>query len=122
VTPYNDADYFPAARVFSVEISPPSNPHNRLAAEALLDTGADVTILPVGIPTTLGLPATRIATSVTADGSTQLTPMWYVEIRCPIGVFTVEAAEIGDICILGRDILNRAVLRLDGPKKTVSVL
>lgn len=119
---YNEIDYFPPAPVLDVEIASPGDDDISLITEALLDTGADVTVVPAGIPAALALPKSRHITIVAADGQAQVAAMWHATIRSPIGAFTIEVAEMGEVSILGRDVLNRATLRLDGPNRIVSVI
>jgi predicted aspartyl protease len=87
----------------------------------LVDTGADATLVPARIVQRLGLPPVDVVAVSGVEGLKQ---------RATVHLASVELAELrvkariiafADEAILGRDVLNQAVVTLDGPGLTISV-
>jgi hypothetical protein len=86
----------------------------------LVDTGADVTLLPRESVQQVGIEALPNEKYELAgfDGQPSSAPIVFLDVvfenRAYRGKYVVIDDEIG---ILGRDVLNFAVLRLDGPRQ-----
>lgn len=115
-----DAAYEPPAPVLSVRISGPSG-SDAVLLPMLVDTGADCTLVPPHVVSALSLPSTGVV-SVTGLGG--------AKVRATVHAATLELGAASVLCevmaladepILGRDVLNRLVLELDGPALQISV-
>jgi predicted aspartyl protease len=87
----------------------------------LVDTGADCTLVPVSLVRQLRLPRIDVI-GLTGIGGTRL--------RSTVHAAAIEVGELSliarvvaftDEAILGRDVLNEAIARLDGPGLTISI-
>jgi predicted aspartyl protease len=116
---YDDIRFDPAAPVLDVHISSAGDPSIRIASLALLDTGADVTVLPSGAAHQLGLSLAGSALVTGINAEMEPIQVWRAVIETVLGRFDVDAVEIGETTILGRDILNQLSLHFDGPRQTV---
>jgi predicted aspartyl protease len=117
--PY-DARFVPAAPVAPTRFASPLRA-DAVALPALLDTGADASVIPAVLARRLRLPPI---------GYVRLAGITGAPMRCPLVAARVEIERTqlfarliayGDEAIIGRDILNRWVTRLDGPARLLSV-
>jgi predicted aspartyl protease len=106
--------------VLDVVLAGPADPFAGVSGGALVDTGADISVIPDGTAARLALPSAGRAIVAGIDGVSDEVGTWHVIVRTPVGSFTIEAAEIGPELIVGRDVLNRVVLRFDGPALVLS--
>jgi predicted aspartyl protease len=86
---------------------------------AIVDTGADVTMLPLNLLTSLGEGSIGLAYLRSAWGARTSVQLFIVDLQVEAIVLpgiTVAATEQTTEAILGRDVLNRLVLVLDGPR------
>lgn len=90
---------------------------------ALVDTGSDVTSIPLTVAQALGLPplgSVRVE-GVTEDQIRRETFQAFVSF----GTGEPESFDVvgwhEDIALLGRDILNKYILTLDGPNLTFTI-
>ena len=117
-------DYFPAAPVFQVTfISEMQLSIGPFAA--LVDTGTDVTAAPIAYLEKIKAPAARAAFVQPHWGERYAVSLFAVDLR--IGEWTLPGIEvIGDVkgneVILGRDVLNKLRVLLDGPAQTTEIL
>lgn len=92
---------------------------------ALLDSGADASLVPVTLLDQLGAFEAEQATLRTHLGEALLVQLYLVsiEINHQIlpGVYVV-GDDIGNDIILGRDVLNKLPLFLDGPQQQTDIL
>ncbi len=81
----------------------------------LIDTGADCTVIPAALARDLKLPAVG---RVRLRGVAGETVAAEVSARLTIGKVECLARVVasGEDVIIGRDLLNRGVLQLDGPR------
>ncbi len=95
----------------------------RLPAKALLDTGASNSVVQQGLPTTLGLNPVGIQLVNTATHQAVPCPEYALSMVFPngeTGDFTVtESSSLavqGLDCLIGRDVLQYAILIYTGPR------
>jgi predicted aspartyl protease len=91
---------------------------------ALLDSGADVTVLPEPVVTRLGLIPVEHLPATGFDGHTSLLPIFTIQLV--VRDFpSIEVEVMGGIAeryaVLGRDVLNRFKVVLDGPNGRVEI-
>ena len=118
--PYRGDLFDPAAPVLPLVVSAPSDVE-RVELPALVDTGADTTLIPIGIARALRLPLVD-RTSLQGIGP-KLYPAGVHAAVVRIGRFRalVRLTAFGDEALIGRDLLERLVLVLDGPALTLGV-
>lgn len=113
-----DASYSPPAPVIAAEISSLLHPRRQRTAPALLDTGADITAIPAEFAQPLNLyPIGRLQ----LEGvSGKLIPSLIYAVRFQVGGLAIPRLEVVltpfEFAVLGRDVLNRFYIRLDGPE------
>jgi len=117
--PYSWA-YFPTAPV--VEIRLRSDTTDRILGpfQALIDTGSDASLVPKSYLLAIDAPETAPAWMVGITGKRIAVALYHVDIYLGETVFPgvpVIGDEHGDEVILGRDVLNRLALFLDGPRQ-----
>ena len=117
-------DYFPPAPIIDITLISTAESLRSGPLPALVDSGADGTIVPIGYLDEIHAPPTRemVIRSQWADRHPVI--LYLVDVQ--IGDLTlpgieVVGDEISDELVLGRDILNRLRVLLDGPKETVDV-
>ena len=116
-------DYQPPFPSLTVEVHSDdahTGPH-----PALVDTGSDATLIPVSILLQIGAAESTWAVLRTQLGDSRRVPRYLVSIqigknRLP-GLYAV-GDEVGAEIILGRDVLNKLPLFLDGPQHQTDVL
>ncbi|MDQ7830016.1 MAG: hypothetical protein QN122_06030 [Armatimonadota bacterium] len=114
--PY-DARRSPPAPVLPVRLGPPRT-EPATAVAALVDSGADITVFPEGLPQALGLPRVSEVT-VRGVAGTARVPVYAAEVEAAGRRQIVEVVGLGGEALLGRDLLNRWVVTLDGPRRTM---
>jgi predicted aspartyl protease len=119
-TPYSQ-DYFPPAPVMAVRLAAPDHAPQIGPSPALIDTGSDGTFIPTALLEQLNVPAvyTTNVRSHSGDAlrraSVHKVDVLFDSIRLP----SVEAVsdDWGNEIILGRNVLNKMQLLLDGPEQ-----
>ncbi len=110
----------PPAPLLDVTVTSVVNRRRRRSLPALLDTGSDITAIPRYLVERLQLyPISRLQLeSVEATTSTVFT----YAVRLTIGELTIPHLEVIltglDFVVVGRDVLNRLYLLLNGPEQT----
>lgn len=118
---YDSTSYAPPAPIASVRIENPANGRTIDAVPLLIDTGADVSLLPRGLVLPLlddasGLPTYDL---MGFDGNHSKAEAVLVRIGLLGKYFSGQFLLINESHgILGRNILNRLKLELDGPNLT----
>lgn len=115
---YNSREYDPPAPVISIEISNPSNKRQNYQEKALLDTGADFTCIPSDVLNNLTLVKmreVRLAGYEEKDFEVKSTYSINLKFNGFEDITEVVAIDSGSP-IIGRDILNKLELILDGKK------
>lgn len=92
---------------------------------ALVDSGADGTLVPINLLEGLGAPESGDVILATHFGDTQRLARYLVDVQVENVVLPgiyVMADVIGNEIILGRDVLNKFALFLDGPTQQTEIL
>lgn len=116
--------YSPPAPVVTVTLFDAVTGSERAKLEAKLDTGADVTVLPESVIAQLALVPRAKAVLRGFDGRASTRLVYYVGMRV-MGVTLpavrcVTATRTG--ALLGRNVLNRFVITLDGPGLVLEIV
>lgn len=121
--PYDRRSFDPPAPVMEVSLSIPSAQSVVLKLPALLDSGADITVIPEQIVQQLQLRYVDEITVSGYDGVPKQTFLYSVKlIFNDLGDFIVRAiASNNDHVLVGRDILNKWSLLLEGRKKIFEI-
>jgi predicted aspartyl protease len=120
VTPFvpYDTSYRPPAPVVPVGVAGAGS--DRVMVPMLVDTGADVTLLPAETVRRLQLP--RVDTVVVSGfGGAKLTAAVHAATLTLGGTQLVARVVASDEAILGRDVLARFELELDGPRARLAL-
>lgn len=120
---YSD-EYYPPAPVLEIRLGLPGELFSVGPLIALLDTGADATIVPTRHLRPLEAPIAdhRNLRGLRGDRSAVFTYRLDIEVaglRLPS--IEVVADAVGDEVIVGRDVLNRLRITLDGPAGALEV-
>lgn len=114
--PYSPAD--PPAPFVLVNLTDPTTGDSRRDMPALVDTGADQTVIPAEVAVALALPELERETVHGFDGSEKLVATAAVGLQVrdlpPTTTEVLVSDSVGYV-IIGRDILNRYTLTLNGP-------
>jgi predicted aspartyl protease len=86
----------------------------------LVDTGADCTLIPERIAASLQLPLVD-RVDVHGVGGTAHAQVYAARVRIAGLRAVVRVIALGDEALLGRDLLNRMTLELDGPAETIKI-
>lgn len=117
-TPYSHT-YFPPAPILSVSLAAPEERPHLGPYPALIDTGADGTFVPTSFLETLDVPiiyATNVRSHLGEEAhrvSVHKIDILFNEIRLPN--VEVVGDDWGQEVIIGRNVLNKLRLFLDGP-------
>ena len=121
--PY-DVSYDPPAPACDVVLVSPMT-ERRVTLTAIVDTGADGTIVPVCHLQKIGARRAFEAGLRSQWGERRTVFLYLVDLQIADsmlpGVYVV-GDDLGDEVILGRDVLNRLRLLLDGPAAMVNLL
>ena len=111
--PYS-AEYEPPCPVLTLRLaSPPGGAGVGLIA--VVDTGADMTLVPEPVARILGLPVISQIRVAGVTGTAERADVFAAAIELAGTHLLVEVVAFGKETIVGRDLLNRFDLRLDGP-------
>jgi predicted aspartyl protease len=107
-----------------VRISAPGEPFSAGPLRALIDTGADVSIIPLRFIEPLGAQITSRRYLRGYGGSRRRVDVYLVDVgvgdlRLP-GI-EVVADELDEEIIIGRNVLNRLTVILDGPHQVAEI-
>jgi predicted aspartyl protease len=118
--PYDSDRFFPPAPVVPLVVASPSD-IERVELAALVDTGADSTLVPSALARALGLPRIDRASLRGIGPRLYAAPVHAAVVR--IGRFRalVRVIAFGDEALVGRDLLERLALVLDGPASACEV-
>lgn len=120
---FYDATYDPPMPVCDVRITAATT-GRQATVNAIVDTGADITIVPVRLLRNIGARRVFQTTLRSQWGEKRLVFLYLVdlainEVLLP-GIYVV-GDEVGNEVVLGRNVLNKLVVTLDGPRQTVRI-
>ncbi len=119
-----DSDYEPPAPVIEIGLAAAGSRRRRqITARALLDPGSDITAIPRRLAEGLRLyPISRV--TIENPAAERTTVLSYA-VQLSVGGEAISRLEVVltdlDYAILGRDVLNRFYIRLNGPDLTLDI-
>lgn len=121
--PY-DRSYVPPAPRLTIRLAVPDEAFSETVLSALVDTGADVTIVPTRFVEPLDLQADNRKILRSPWGERRPVNVYLLDvgigdIRLPL--MEIVADDRGNEVILGRNVLNRLRLVLDGPRQLLEL-
>ena len=116
---------FPAIPVLDVFFSFPGSDDWKGPFSAIVDSGADYAIAPLSLLQSFNLPVVRPVTLNSLWQDKRNAYVYEVDIR--IGEIVLPAIDVAgdrvsDQILLGRNVLNKLDLRLEGPKQRTHML
>ena len=106
-----------------IEISNPANPSKSCQVNALVDSAADMTFIPESDIKSLGNLVSGIIKIRDANGNIKTMRTYFINLK--IAEYNLPGLEVIAIpftnALLGRDILNRFKIVLDGPNQKWSI-
>jgi predicted aspartyl protease len=124
MSPYLD-HYNPPMPVLEIHLAYPEGSPSLGPLAAIIDTGADSMLVPQDLPDRIGAPFSDEARLRSHWGEWRQVALFIVDLGIEdLRLPNVEVVgdDEGDEIILGRNVLNRLRLLLDGPAGTVDVL
>ena len=115
-----DASLDPPAPVVPVRIAGPVG-DAAILLPMLVDTGADCTLVPASIVRRLGLPRIDVIGVTGVGGARKRAMVHAASIELGGFRWLARVVAFADEAILGRDLLNQAVVTLDGPGLVMSI-
>ncbi|MBI5291200.1 MAG: hypothetical protein HY872_04910 [Chloroflexi bacterium] len=119
ISPYS-TDYFPAAPTIEVNLSLPYEAFRNGPLLAFVDTGAGATIVPTRYLVELDAPIDNHKYARSQWGERRMVDIYVLDIGIGdsriLSVETIGDAS-GEEIVLGRDVLNKLILTLNGPKQ-----
>ena len=122
--PYLDT-YYPPMPVLEIRLGYPGESLTQGPLVTIIDTGADGTLIPQSLLDQVGAPFVDDVRVRSHRGECRNMQIFTVDIG--VGVLRLLAVEVvgddrGEEIVLGRNVLNRLRLLLDGPAGQVEVL
>jgi predicted aspartyl protease len=114
--PAFDRNYTPPAPVADVTVAHPVKESNRMRLRGKLDTGADITVIPESLIPQLALSTRSDVWTRSYDGTFTRRPVYYVGLQFEghdLPIVRCIAASRSNV-LLGRNVLNRFHITLDG--------
>ena len=87
----------------------------------LVDSGAECTLIPPGLARTLHLPTVGLVEIAGVGGGGGSAPTYAAEVEIAGHRFLARLVAYEEQVIVGRDLLNCFVTRLDGPRRQVDL-
>ncbi len=111
-----DASLDPPAPILPIRVSAPGS-EDSVLLYALVDTGADLSVLPEGLVLEIGLPAVSRAQVCGFDRAFRSVMLHAATLEIAGRTTICEVLAFGDDALIGRDLLNRHAILLDGPRQ-----
>lgn len=117
-------NYYPAAPVMEVVFISPAEGLRTERLTAVVDTGADGTLVPLQHLDDIRAPTTVEMLARSQWGESRRVTLYLVDLQID-GLTLPDMEVVGDAwgaeVVLGRDVLNRLRIQLDGPQESVEV-
>lgn len=117
--------YFPPAPTLPVTFGAPGERPGFGPHEGLVDSGSDVTIFPRTLLVQAGIPSATHARLRGPWGEAYVTRLYFLDLEVAgsllPGIYVAENERRNEV-LLGRDVLNKLVVLLDGPAQFDEVL
>jgi predicted aspartyl protease len=117
--------YIPDAPICSIFLGAGGRDPNLGPLNALVDTGADISVVPINYLRRVGAQQISDGRARTLWGESRSVSVYVVSMQLDglrLNAFRVLADDRGDEIVLGRTVLNRLKLLLDGPAAMLEVL
>ena len=114
-----DAGFDPPAPVLPMRLAAPGSEVAVLLG-ALVDTGADCTLIPALVAQRLRLPAIDRMVIEGVGGRVGTVTVHAATVELPGLTCLARVVAHGQECLIGRDLLARLAIGLDGPKAEIS--
>lgn len=119
------SDYFPSIPLLTIRLYSSITEQFTGPLLAIVDSGSDATLVPLAHLRTIGAEETAPGWMVGITGHRQPVALYFVDIYIGEHAFPgirVIADNAAQEIILGRDVLNKLPLLLDGPQQQTSLL
>ena len=113
-----DEAYDPPAPVVPLRVADPAG-RTGVLLPGLIDSGADCTLIPAAVARSLWLPRVGQLDIVGVGGGGGSAPAHAARLEIAGVSVLARLVAYGDEVIVGRDLLNRIVVLLDGPRLRV---
>jgi predicted aspartyl protease len=117
--PYS-TEFRPPAPVLALRAGAPGR-EPAFALMALVDTGADLSVVPRSVVDALALPQVGTTRIRGVTGVAESTNVHAATLEVAGTSVLAEVVAWGDEAIVGRDVLGRFMLELDGPRETLVI-
>ena len=118
-------DHFPPIPALVVGLRAPDGDQSQGALPAVIDTGADITLVPLALLEQIGAPEMDEVRLRSHWGETTTVTTYLIDIQ--LGADTLPGIEVvgdmhGATVLLGRNVINRLLLLIDGPHQSTDLL
>ena len=112
----------PPAPLLPVRVSGVEQDAPGVLLPMLVDTGADCTLVPTRIARALGLPRIDELDVQGITGARRAVTVYAARVHVGAWRSLARVVAYGEAALLGRDILNQLVLRIDGPARMIAIM